>query len=93
MSDSETVTVTIEGPDGDDEVDLPARLIEMLAEEDESVAQVVGDLAVMSCAQRIHATVAHGQGGEGLEDVEAHAMDLFEQRFGMTFEEATGHDH
>jgi hypothetical protein len=93
MSDSETLTMTIEGPDGTDEVDLPARLIEMLAEEDETTAEVVGDLALMSCAQRIHTVVHHGEGGEGLEDVEAHTMELFEDRFGMTYGEATGHSH
>lgn len=93
MSASETVTLSIEGSDGADEVDLPARLIEMLAEEGESTAQVVGDLATMSCAQRIHAVVHHGEGDEDLADVEDHAMELFEERFGMSYEEATGHSH
>jgi len=93
MADAETVTVTVEGPDGSDEVELPAQLIEMLAEDGESAADVVGDLVLMSCAQRIHAAVHHGEDGEDLSDVETVTMDLFEERFGTTFEEATGHSH
>ena len=95
MSSDETVTIRIDGPDGEDDVTLPAELLEMLAEGDESGAEVVGDLALMSCAQRIHATTQHSEGevDDPLEAVEATTMDLFEERFGMTFEEATGHQH
>ncbi|PSP96233.1 hypothetical protein BRC94_13345 [Halobacteriales archaeon QS_5_70_17] len=95
MSSDETVTIRIDGPDGEDDVTLPAELLEMLAEGDESGAEVVGDLALMSCAQRIHATTQHSEGevDDRLEAVEATTMDLFEERFGMTFEEATGHQH
>jgi len=93
MSPPETLTLSIEGPDGTDDVDLPARLVRMLAEGDETAAEVVGDLAVMSCAQRIHAAVHHGEDDADLADVEDHAMELFEARFGMSYEEATGHSH
>lgn len=95
MTTDETVTIRIEGPDGEDDVTLPADLLEMLAEGDESGAEVVGDLALMSCAQRIHATIHHSEGevADDLEAVEATTMDLFEERFGITFEEMAGHDH
>jgi len=93
VSASETVTLSIEADDGTDEVDLPARLIGMLAEEGETTAEVVGDLAMMACTRRIHAVVHHGEGGDGLEGVEDRAMELFEERFGMSYEEATGHGH
>lgn len=94
-SEDETVTIRIDGPDGEDEVRLPADLLEMLAEGDESGAEVVGDLALMSCAQRIHATTQHSEGevDPALQAAEETTMDLFEERFGMTFGEATGHQH
>ncbi|MFB6271247.1 MAG: hypothetical protein ABEH83_14990 [Halobacterium sp.] len=92
---TETVTVSIEAPDSEDEVELPEELLEMLAEGDQSDAEVVGDLALFSCAQRIHATVHHSQGeaDQKLQDIEEVALDLFEERFGQSFGEATGHQH
>jgi len=95
MADDTTTTVTVEGPDGADEVVLPSGLMSMLAEDGESAAEVVGDLALFSCAQRIHATVHHAEGepSEELQAIEAQTMELFEDRFGMTYGEATGHSH
>ena len=92
---SDTTLVKIETPDGNDEVTLPTGLLDMLAEEGESAADVVGDLALMSCAQRVHAAVHHGHGeaDEELDAIESTTLDLFEDRFGMTFGEATGHQH
>ena len=91
----DTVTFRVEGETADDEVTLPAEMLEMLRGDDESGAEIVGDLALFSCAQRIHATTQHSEGevDDRLEAVEATTMDLFEERFGMTFEEATGHQH
>lgn len=91
----ETVTITIEAPDGDDEVTLPAGLLDMLAEGDETDAEVVGDLALFGCAQRAHAVVHHQEGApdEELVSVEETTMELFEERFGMSYGEATGHQH
>lgn len=91
----ETVTLRIESPDGDDDVTLPAGMLDLLAEDDENDAQVVGDLALFGCAQRAHAMVHH-QEGEATEDhqaIESTTMDLFEDRFGVTYGEATGHQH
>lgn len=94
-ADKHVVEISIEGPDGDDVVELPARFIEMLAEDGQTPAAVVGDLALFGCAQRIHATVHHGEGdpGEELAAIEATTMDLFEERFGVSYGEATGHHH
>jgi len=91
----DSVTLRIEGPDANDDVTLPAGLLEMLAEGDETDAEVVGDLALFGCAQRIHATVHHqeGEADERLQAIEETTMDLFEERFGMTYGEATGHQH
>jgi hypothetical protein len=95
MTDTDTVELSIDGDDGDDTLTLPAELVDMLREGDESAAQVVGDLAMFGCAQRIHATVHHAEGGVDpqLEAVEELTMDLFEKRFGASYGELTGHQH
>ena len=91
----ETVTLRIEGDDGEDEVTLPRAMLDLMREADEPDAEIVGDLALFSCAQRIHATVHHSQGGdtEEYEQIEEQTMELFEERFGATYAELTGHDH
>ena len=92
---NDTVTLTIDGPDGDDEVTLPTEMLELMREEGESDAEIVGDLALFSCAQRIHATVHHAEGGDTDEyrEIEDLTMELFEERFGASYAELTGHDH
>lgn len=92
----EEVTFTVSGPDGEDEFSVPAGLVDLLAEEDdESQAQVVADLALMSFAQRAHMITHHGEGelAGDIEELEEAVLDRFEERFGMTFGEATGHQH
>lgn len=95
MANSDTVTLDIEGPDGDDEVTLPGQLLDDLVEGDQKAAEVVGDLAMFGCAQRMHARVHHteGQVDEDVEDLEELTMSLFEERFGATYGEVTGHQH
>lgn len=92
---NDTVTLSIDGPDGDDEVTLPAEMLDLMREDEESDAEIVGDLALFSCAQRIHATVHHAEGGdtEQYEEIEAATMELFEDRFGASYAELTGHQH
>jgi hypothetical protein len=90
-------TFTIEDADGNtDELTLPAKLVELFAEEDDdSDAQVVADISLMAFTQRAHMLVAHGEEepSEELKEVEEATMERFEERFGMTFGEATGHQH
>ncbi|WP_121821463.1 DUF7545 family protein [Halostella salina] len=93
---TDTVSVTIaSSDDGEDEIELPEDLIDMLAEDDEDAATVIGDIALFGCAQRIHGAIHHGQGepSEAVKEVEADTMEIFEERFGATFGELTGHDH
>jgi hypothetical protein len=91
----ETETVTLETDDASDEIEVPVTLVEMLGEGNESVPTVVGDLAILGLAQQAHGVVHHGQGETApeLEEAEALMMELFEDRFGQTYGEVTGHSH
>ena len=93
--DLETTTVTLETDDATDEMEVPVELIDLLTEGEESTPTVVADIAMFGFAQRIHSAVHHGQDdadGE-LEAVEELTLDLFEERFGRSFAELTGHSH
>lgn len=92
MSD---VTVTVETGEEADEIAIPEALIDRLKEPDESPATVVADVASMGFAGRAHALVHHADGepDEALADAEERMMSLFEERFGVSYEEATGHSH
>lgn len=92
----ETVTLTIEADDGAvDELTVPLVMLDMLREGGEDDPEIVGDIAMLGLAQRIHGAVAHGQGEASPEMKEAEelTLDLFEDRFGQTFGEMTGHQH
>ncbi|WP_458205276.1 DUF7545 family protein [Haladaptatus sp. NG-SE-30] len=93
--DIETATYTIEGPDGSADLELPPGLIDLLREEDESREMVVGDMALISFVQQAHAAVHHAQGepGEEVIAIEEKARELFEERLGISYEQATGHSH
>lgn len=92
---SDDVVITIAGPDSENEIALPESLFDVLSNEDETAAEMVSDILVLSCAQRIHALVHHGEEeiDEDLSPVEDRMMTLFEEHFGVTFSQATGHDH
>ena len=93
---NDTVTLTIEADDGTaDELTVPTDLLAMLREEDETASEIVGDIAMFGLAQRNHGAVHHAQGepSQEVQDAEESTMDLFEERFGATFGELTGHDH
>jgi hypothetical protein len=94
---ADTVELTIESDEGDtDELTVPASLLAMLREEDdETPPEIIGDIAMFGLAQRVHGALHHGQGEapQELLDAEDEIMDLFEERFGATFGELTGHDH
>lgn len=93
---TEDITFEISGDDGsDDSVTIPRAMLELLTEDDEPPAQVVGDLALFGCAERIHAVVHHAEGEADphLAEVEEATMELFEDRFGASYGELTGHAH
>lgn len=91
----ETTTVTIDVDGQSDEFSVPLALTEALSEDDESSAEVVGNLALLGLAQQAHGIIHHGHGdvGEELEAAEEATLDEFEERFGQSFAEMTGHDH
>ncbi|MFC4448270.1 DUF7545 family protein [Halorussus aquaticus] len=95
--DVETVTYTIESPDGDtEELTLPTGIVDALREDDsETAPEVLGDLTMLSFAQQAHALVhhAHEDPDEAVLANEEKTMELFEERFGQTFGEMTGHSH
>jgi hypothetical protein len=92
----DTETYTIEAPDGNtDTVELPEGLVDLLSEQGETKESVVADITLLAFAQRAHALVHH-QEGETTADVAEigeKAEELFEERFGVSFAEATGHSH
>lgn len=92
---TEDVVITIAGPNDETDVALPESLFDTLSEEDETATEVVGDILVLSCAQRVHALAHHSEEemDENLSPVEDRMMELFEEHFGVTFAQATGHDH
>ena len=91
----ETVTVALESNEHSDEIEVPVALVDLLGEANESATTVVGDLAMLGLAQQIHGVVHHSQGDvdEELQAAEQLTLDLFEERFGRSFAELTGHDH
>ena len=96
MASDDTATLVVEDEDGTtDELSVPTGLLDLLRENGESDPQIVGDIAMIGLAQRIHSAVHHGQGepADEISDAESVTMDLFEERFGQTFGEMTGHQH
>ncbi|MFB6267825.1 MAG: hypothetical protein ABEI31_09220 [Halodesulfurarchaeum sp.] len=94
--ETETLTVSLEVNGQADDIELPAALVDLYREEEsETDAEIIADMLVMSFAERAHAIVHHGEGGddEHLQAIESAMMELFEERFEMTYEEATGHSH
>ena len=93
MADETTLEITI-GEDRE-ELTLPAGVLEAFGTGEETPAEVAGDLLVVSCTQRLHGVVAHGheEPSDELKALEEAMRDRFEERFGASFAEVTGHSH
>lgn len=93
---TDATTVTVETESDTDEIELPAALVDLFREEPgETDAQIAADMLVMAFSERAHAIAHHGEGGDQAEiqEMESEMMDLFEERFGLSYGEATGHSH
>lgn len=91
----ETTDVTITVGQSEETIALPEGVLEFFADEEQPLAATVGDLLTVDCTQRLHG-FAHHVEEEPEEDVlalEADMREQFEERFGASFEELTGHQH
>ncbi|PSP22110.1 hypothetical protein BRC61_05315 [Halobacteriales archaeon QH_10_65_19] len=91
----ETVTVAVETEESSDELEVPVRVVELLSEKGDTTTDVVGDLVMLGIAQQAHGIVHHAQGNvdDDLAEAEQLTMELFEERFGQSYADVTGHDH
>lgn len=92
---SEEFAVEIEAGEDSDVVTVPEAALDALADEADTPAEVAGDLVMLGLAQQLHTAVHHGGGDldEAVEEAEAALMDDFEERFGVSYGEMTGHSH
>ena len=95
MTEAPSVEVRIEADGDEADVSIPAALIERLSEPGDAPADVLADVVVMAFAGRAHALAHHAEGepDDALAAAESAMMDRFEERFGLTYAEATGHSH
>lgn len=95
MAPDDTLTLRIESDDDSEELEVPAGLLTRIGEEGESPPEVLANVAFVGLTQQVHGAVHHapGEPDDELEAVEAEMLELFEERFGMTFAEMTGHSH
>jgi hypothetical protein len=92
---SETETVTLTTDDAEEEIEVSTALVDALNEGGETVPAVVADIAMLGLAQQAHAVVhhSHGEPDDDLAAAEELTMELFEERFGQSYGEMTGHQH
>ena len=95
MATPETVTITLSDDQDADEIEIPTSLLDLLSEGDEPAPSVVADIAMLGFAQQAHGAVhhAHGEPDDDLVAAEERTMELFEERFGQSYGEMTGHSH
>ncbi|MFB6109681.1 MAG: hypothetical protein ABEJ60_02250 [Halodesulfurarchaeum sp.] len=94
MTDS--ISVTVDTETGTDEITLPLDIVDLYREDpEETDATIVADMLVMAFAERAHALAHHDEGEQevDMEAIEAEMLSAFEDRFDMTYAEATGHSH
>lgn len=94
MADTQTFTITAED-ESTDELTIPDGLLDRLVKGDVNDAEALGDVTMLAIAQQVHGVVHHGheEADDELLDLESTAMELFEERFGASFGEMTGHSH
>ncbi len=92
----DTIQVSVETETDADQLELPTEILELYRESpEETDAQIASDMLMMAFTERAHALAHHGEGEEmpEIEAIEGDMMELFEERFGVSYAEATGHSH
>lgn len=92
----DTIQVSLETETDADELELPTEILELYRESpEETDAQIASDMLVMAFTERAHALAHHGEGEDmaEIQSIESDMMELFEDRFGVSYAEATGHSH
>ncbi|WP_435076497.1 DUF7545 family protein [Halococcus sp. AFM35] len=80
----ETISFDIEGAGKRSELELPRALVEALADETDSPADVVADIAQFDVTRRAYEMDADATADRAIE---RDALALFETHFGVSFEE------
>ena len=93
MTDPDDVTVTIDAEGDRRTIELPAGFVDIVREPDESAADVVADLVLLSAAQRTYEAVHYSEGGvpEEVEAVNDRVQARFEAEFGTTVRDVAGY--
>ncbi|MBS3761282.1 DUF7545 family protein [Halodesulfurarchaeum sp.] len=92
----DTIRVSVETDTAADEFELPTEILELYREEpDETDAQIASDMLLMAFTERAHALAHHSEGEDmdEIEAIESDMMEIFEDRFGVSYADATGHSH
>lgn len=95
MASSEAVTISFSDGEHSDELTVPRAILTMLSEGDDPAASVVADIALLGLTQQAHGAVHHGREDPdpALEAGEEQLRERFEERFGQSYAEMTGHSH
>jgi hypothetical protein len=88
---TEPVSITISA-DTEREIELPRGFVELLREEDQNTADVVGDLLLLSSTQRVYETVTYSENdpGAAFEIINEQLQERFEAEFGVSFQQVAG---
>lgn len=88
----DSIAVTIDAEGDQRTLDLPAGFVDSIREPEESAADVVADLVLLSAAQRTYEAVHYSEGGvpSEVEAVNDQIQALFEAEFGVTLQEVVG---
>lgn len=94
MSDAEgTIPISIAAGDDERTIELPAGFVELIREPDESAADVVADIVLLSAAQRTYEATHFSEGGAPDEVVAVNdrMQEVFEAEFGTTIRDVAGY--
>lgn len=91
----ETTDVRIAVEGSEETIALPADVLTFFGGGEQPAAETVGDLLIVDCTHRLHGYVHHGDeaADPSIEEAERAMRELFEERFGSSFAEVTGHAH